>query len=254
LLANGNVLIVGGFSYSSNWLSSVEIYEPASEIWASTSGLATGRRSHTATLLADGQALVAGGLGSSGYLASTELYEPNLGTWKTNSALNFARQNHTATLLTDGRVLVAGGAGGTNVMASVELFDPATGFWTTNGAMNIPRENHTATLLANGQVLVVGGENLSGYLGSAEVYGVAAPLPTLIVLASAARLPNGAFQFAFTNTPGVTFTTLATTNASLPPSQWTALGGVTEIASGQFQFTDPQATNSPQLFYRVRSP
>jgi len=27
-----------------------------------------------------------------------------------------------------------------------------------------------------------------------------------------------------------------------------------EISAGQFQFTDPQATNDRQRFYRVRSP
>jgi hypothetical protein len=37
-------------------------------------------------------------------------------------------------------------------------------------------------------------------------------------------------------------------------SQWTALGGVMEISPGQFQFTDPQATNSPQRFYRAYAP
>jgi hypothetical protein len=31
------------------------------------------------------------------------------------------------------------------------------------------------------------------------------------------------------------------------------LGGVTEVAPGQFQFTDSQATNAPCRFYRLRS-
>ena len=42
-------------------------------------------------------------------------------------------------------------------------------------------------------------------------------------------------------------------NVSLPLRNWTALGGVAEIFPGQFQFTDTQATNSPQRFYRVRA-
>jgi hypothetical protein len=41
---------------------------------------------------------------------------------------------------------------------------------------------------------------------------------------------------------------------SLPLSNWTVLGGVTEISPGVFQFTDASATNSPQRFYDVRSP
>jgi hypothetical protein len=49
-------------------------------------------------------------------------------------------------------------------------------------------------------------------------------------------------------------TVLATTNPALPLSNWTVLGGVTEVAPGQFQFTDPQATSSARGFYRIRSP
>jgi hypothetical protein len=75
-----------------------------------------------------------------------------------------------------------------------------------------------------------------------------------VFLTGAARLPNGAFQFAFTNTPGATFTALAATNLSLPLSVWTILGNPNEISPGKFQFTDPQAPSNPQRFYRVRSP
>jgi hypothetical protein len=47
---------------------------------------------------------------------------------------------------------------------------------------------------------------------------------------------------------------LATTNLSLPLSNWTALGGVVEISPGQFQFTDPQAANGGRRFYRTFAP
>ena len=73
-------------------------------------------------------------------------------------------------------------------------------------------------------------------------------------LASLTSLGGGAVQLAFTNTPGATFTVLATTNVSLPVSNWSALGAPTEQALGEFQYTDPQATNNPQRFYRLRSP
>ena len=61
-------------------------------------------------------------------------------------------------------------------------------------------------------------------------------------------MTNGAFQFGFTNSVGALFGVLATTNLSLPLTNWTALGGVAEISPGQFQFTDPQATNSDAAF------
>jgi hypothetical protein len=66
-------------------------------------------------------------------------------------------------------------------------------------------------------------------------------------------LPNGAFQFAFTNAPGASFTVCSTTNVALPLSQWLQIGSPTETSSGHYVFTDTPATNS-QTFYTVRSP
>jgi len=74
------------------------------------------------------------------------------------------------------------------------------------------------------------------------------------VLTKPLILPDGSFQFAFTNTPGVPFEVLMTTNLALPLTNWTVLGSVREVSTGKFQFTDSQATNSFPRFYRVRSP
>lgn len=67
---------------------------------------------------------------------------------------------------------------------------------------------------------------------------------------------NGPFQFSFANDSGASFRVLATTNVTLPASNWTFLGFAAETppGSGQFQFTDPGATNHPQRYYRVKSP
>jgi hypothetical protein len=53
---------------------------------------------------------------------------------------------------------------------------------------------------------------------------------------------------------GGLFGVLATTNMSSPLTNWTALSGVMEIAPGQFQFSDPQAANGGQRFYRLYAP
>ena len=44
--------------------------------WSTTAPLSIARRSHTATLLADGRVLVTGGYGSGGYRNSAEVYDP----------------------------------------------------------------------------------------------------------------------------------------------------------------------------------
>ena len=73
-------------------------------------------------------------------------------------------------------------------------------------------------------------------------------------LSHAVRLPGGAFQFSFTNLDSLSFTVLTATNLELPLANWTVLGTATEAPPGQYQFTDPQTTNSATRFYRVRSP
>ena len=65
---------------------------------------------------------------------------------------------------------------------------------------------------------------------------------------------GGSSQSAFTNTSGAFFGVLATMNPALPLSNWTTLGDATEVSPGQFQLTDPPATNAPQIAYRVCSP
>jgi hypothetical protein len=95
---------------------------------------------------------------------------------------------------------------------------------------------------------------VNGIPSTGSVLNVSVPLPTAPILTGAKRLANGVFRFSFTNSVGALFGVLASTDPTLPLSNWAALGGCTEVAPGQFQFTDPQASNAPQRFYRVRSP
>jgi hypothetical protein len=127
----------------------------SSGTWALTGSLNTARAVHTATLLPNGQVLVAGGENTTGILASAELYNPSTGKWTETGSMSTPRINHQATLLANGQVLVSGGHSSTGALASAELFNPSTGQWTTTGSMTAPRTGHSALLLGNGQVLVV---------------------------------------------------------------------------------------------------
>jgi N-acetylneuraminic acid mutarotase len=132
LLSNGSVLVAGGESHQcsnrgcgfSGVTSSAELYNPATGTWSYTGDLSPSRGYHTATLLPNGQVLVAGGV-MPGFTSinSAEIYDPATGNWSSTASLNTTRSFHTATLLSNGKVLVVGGAHLGNVLSSAELYD-----------------------------------------------------------------------------------------------------------------------------------
>jgi hypothetical protein len=138
LLADGRVLVAGGYDSHYAPLASADLYDPKTGTFSPTGSMAGARGLHTATLLSDGRVLIAGGgpwgsmLLTASYLASAELYDPKTGTFSPTGSLATARAWHTATLLADGRVVIAGGAGSA-FLASAELYDPKTGTFSPTG-------------------------------------------------------------------------------------------------------------------------
>src|SRR5438132_1009287 len=130
LLQNGKVLV-----FDEN---AAEVYDPATGTWSSTGKLNYPRFARTATLLPNGNILVAGGIGNEALslvgttlsftLSSAEVYDPATGKWTPTAYLNSARWGHTATLLRNGKVLVEGGGSGNPAtpLNSAELYDSSS--------------------------------------------------------------------------------------------------------------------------------
>lgn len=152
---------------------------PPTATWSATGAMLEARAGNTATLLADGKVLVAGGTtggDAARTLASAELYDPLSGTWTATGRMNEARTGHAAVLLPDGKVLVVGGASvetyfPSDLLTSAELFDPRSGTWTLAASLHAVRRDHQALPLPDGTVLVVGGSDGSeAYPPAAERY------------------------------------------------------------------------------------
>jgi N-acetylneuraminic acid mutarotase len=179
LLADGRVLVTGGYGVGSVVLNNAELYDPATGAWKPAGTMNSPRSLHTATLLPGGGVLVVGGLNTIFYpplLRSAELYDPATGSWTATRDAITARVLHTATLLHNGKVLVAGGVRvepfdhyGDGV-DKAELYGPATGQWSATGSLAASRVVQTATLLPNGRVLVAGGYSDYNIVSTAELY------------------------------------------------------------------------------------
>ena len=210
LLNNGGVLVAGGANKASDpncvgGIVSAELYDAYAVASTPTGAMAAPRYAHTATLLPNGEVLVAGGFGDTSDCQgapvqaqnTAELYDPDKGSFSMTGNMSIPRGGHTATLLTNGKVLIAGGGDqgvGCTGSVTAELYDPNTGVFTQTGSMAVARFRHTATLLKDGKVLITGGVPLDSSIptSTAELYDPATGIFTATGGMSTAREEHAA--------------------------------------------------------------
>ena len=171
-LQDGKVLVLGGVGSGTGTLASAETFDPLSPAFTSTGGMTFATWKGTATVLASGKVLVAGGQPGFDTVATANLYDPGPRSFAATGSMGSARALQTASLLSDGVVLVAGGVLGTTLLVTPEFFNPTSGTFAPATAQNLitGRYSHTATVLDDGRVLVVGGNGATGPLSSAELW------------------------------------------------------------------------------------
>jgi len=161
LLPDGRVLIAGGFTEydaagaSDKASGTAELYDAASKAFSAVTSSETVRAGNTATLLPNGDVLLAGGESS----AEVDLWDRKDGQSVPAVSMSAAREHHAATLLRSGRVLITGGTNMAGPLVSGERYDWRQKRFEPTADMLVARERHALTLLPSGKVLITGGSD-----------------------------------------------------------------------------------------------
>ena len=202
-VVDGKIYAIGGWGYDrpeGGWesidptatgqdFSTVEVYDPKTDTWATRADMPTPRSHMTVSALGGKIYAIGGGArivaGRSGeWLALLEVYDTATNRWARAADLPTPRSVMSSSVV-DGRIYVMGGAfhrGPTSsteelmrtlrTLSVVEVYDPASGRWTKGADLATARGWFT-TSVVNGRVYVVGGRSLAfdaGTLGGRTTF------------------------------------------------------------------------------------
>jgi len=222
VLADGRVLVAGGYGADGVALATAELYDPATGAFMPTGSMPRGRQGGVAEDLPDGRVLIAGGAGVSGYGdPCAVVYTPASASFAAGPCFVAAPQGlytPAAATLLDGRVLVWGGYVFTGpntqqVSDDAELYDPRTSSWTPHlvGA----RADFTLTVVDDGRALAVGGRNDWGLpIAQTEVFD-----PDTETVRAGPALTTPRFGHTTTTLPG---NRLLVAGGQVSSGQWSA--------------------------------
>jgi len=169
-LADGRVLIVGGthwfVRHPTVTLASAEIYDPVTGSFHLTHGpMHFPRDRPTATRLASGQVLIAGGQSAAAEPEQTELFDPVTETFTIlPSKMVSPRMAHSAAVLPGGDVLFSGGwsVSRSSTIGDVEVYQSQNQSFSALPSLPIGAHDQALLVFPNGLVLIAGGKAASG--------------------------------------------------------------------------------------------
>jgi hypothetical protein len=174
------VLIAGGSATSFSIRGDAVLYNPTTNTFSTLpSQMSTSREFATATLLANGKVLIAGGLDGlqdNPVTQTTDIFDPTTNSFTAGPNMSSAREHAAAVALSNGLVLIAGGdsGGSANALNGTDIYNPSTNTFNSGGgpAMNHPRTQLMATTLYTGDALFAGGDSDGVSDNTAEVYSL----------------------------------------------------------------------------------
>lgn len=126
VLQDGRVLVAGGDTteFLPSPTATAELYDPATATFSPTGSMSAARSAQTATVLASGDVLIAGGQDAgANSLPTAENYSSETGAFSATGDMTAPRRDAAATALPDGKVLVTGGQVLTEPTATADLYD-----------------------------------------------------------------------------------------------------------------------------------
>jgi len=154
-LMDGRILITGGRTgawerYDGRDSDTVEIINIGSGLISAGPSMNEKRIYHSATELADGRVLVAGG-------QTWQVFDPVTDSWSAPVKLKRRRWRHVALLVDAAHVLLVGGLGsGGNTLEMIDIDAGTSSLFNSRFREHI--NDHGAALLPDGRVLIVGGQ------------------------------------------------------------------------------------------------
>ncbi|MGH2766052.1 MAG: Kelch repeat-containing protein [Actinomycetota bacterium] len=166
-VADGRIVVAGGFAEPDRTVSTVEVYDIASDTWSSGPDLTLAVNHAMAASLA-GEAYVVGGTLGDG-TSSDAAFVLRDGGWQTLPPMPEPRTAGGAAVA-GGLIHVVGGVGPDGVAERTLVFDPATQRWSVADGLGTPRE-HMGVAGLGDRVYAVGGRagSLAGF-GDVEVF------------------------------------------------------------------------------------
>jgi N-acetylneuraminic acid mutarotase len=182
-VVNGKIYVIGGAGFHPGSketavhparphrsLDTNEVYDPATNTWASRSPMPTARNHAAAGVVNNKVYVIAGRLGAAFITRASntdivEVYDPATDQWGDLKAPMTTARSASAWGTYKGRIYVAGGEQRTEMwqrtFRAVEAYDPATNRWSSLPPMQFPRHGLAGDIV-NGRFHLVSGDAASG--------------------------------------------------------------------------------------------
>jgi len=217
-LADGRVLVVGGYGGTSNTIgiANAEIFDPSNNSWTTVPNMSYRRWYPTATTLSDGRILVTAGWQTTNHTNAgiPEIYDPSTNLWtKLTNANNPFETYPFMFVLQDGRIIHVGG---TEYATNTDILNVSTQSWSVVDSRII--DGGAASMYLPGKIMKAGSATDSQGTGTSAnttfVLDTTQPTPTW------QQAPSMAYPRSFLNL------------TELPDGSVLATGGETDKNGG----------------------